>query len=51
VKNIMFYLISAVDHLHDCEVIHRDIKMENILLEKNLDDIKLIDFGLSTTFE
>lgn len=46
-KKIFFQLVQAVDHLHQHCVIHRDIKLENVLFDKNK-DIKLIDFGFST---
>lgn len=39
-------IISAVDYLHRIGILHRDLKIENLLLDKNL-NIKLIDFGLS----
>ncbi|KAJ8266666.1 hypothetical protein GJAV_G00133230 [Gymnothorax javanicus] len=39
-------LVMAVEHLHRAGVVHRDLKIENLLLDEN-DNIKLIDFGLS----
>ncbi|XP_068126586.1 hormonally up-regulated neu tumor-associated kinase isoform X2 [Hyperolius riggenbachi] len=39
-------LIQAVEHLHRAGVVHRDLKIENLLLDEN-NNIKLIDFGLS----
>jgi 5'-AMP-activated protein kinase catalytic alpha subunit len=41
-------LISAIDHCHQAGVIHRDLKLENLLLtsDKNL---KLSDYGLGRT--
>ncbi|XP_048840440.1 hormonally up-regulated neu tumor-associated kinase homolog A [Brienomyrus brachyistius] len=39
-------LIMAVEHLHRAGVVHRDLKIENLLLDEN-SNIKLIDFGLS----
>jgi len=45
--NILFQLLQTLQFLHDeCHVIHRDIKPDNIILEKN-GNIKLLDFGLS----
>ena len=34
-------------HLHDLNIVHRDLKPENILLTDGMDEIKIIDFGLS----
>lgn len=42
-------LISAVSHVHKNNFMHRDIKLENILVLKN--SIYLADFGLSRRIE
>lgn len=50
---IMFQLLSAVNYCHNIKVMHRDIKPDNILIEKNKDGlykIKLIDFGTAMVF-
>lgn len=39
-------LISAVDYCHSRGVYHRDLKLENLLLDENW-DLKVTDFGLS----
>jgi 5'-AMP-activated protein kinase catalytic alpha subunit len=40
-------LISVMEYLSELGISHRDIKPENILLDKNHENIKVIDFGLS----
>ncbi|CAG8480113.1 4547_t:CDS:2 [Funneliformis mosseae] len=40
-------LLSALKHLHANGVIHRDIKLSNILADAN-NEIKLADFGISS---
>ena len=34
-------MVSAVDHLHQMGVVHRDLKLENTLLNTNM-DVKII---------
>ena len=43
-------LASALEYLHSHRVAHRDIKIENVLIDHN-DDIKLCDFGFSKVVE
>ena len=40
-------IISAIAHVHLSNIIHNDIKPENILVTRVNGDAKLIDFGLS----
>ena len=38
---------SALAYLHSLEIAHCDLKLENILVDRELSQTKLIDFGLS----
>ncbi|KAK9366531.1 kinase-like domain-containing protein [Lipomyces kononenkoae] len=42
-------IVSALDYCHHNSVVHRDLKIENILISKS-GDIKIIDFGLSNLY-
>lgn len=46
---ILFYLLQAVNYIHNKDIVHRDIKPDNIMFaDKNdLSTLKLVDFGLS----
>ena len=46
VKNIFKQLIQTIKYLHNMDIVHRDIKPDNILLELD-NTIKLCDFGVS----
>jgi len=50
---IMKKIFSVINHMHSKGIVHRDLKLENILfLDKSPDsEIKLIDFGLSKKCE
>ncbi|KAI8902717.1 kinase-like domain-containing protein [Globomyces pollinis-pini] len=48
-QNLMSQLISAVDYCHQNSIVHRDLKIENILINKK-GCIQLIDFGLANLY-
>jgi len=46
-KLIFRQLVESVEHCHTSGIFHRDIKLANILLEVNTNEVKLIDFDIS----
>jgi len=50
IKIILSELYLAIEHLHKNKIIHRDIKVENVMLDGN-GHVKLVDFGLAYKYE
>lgn len=48
VKVILYNLLCAMNFLHQSNVIHRDIKPGNLLIDMQC-NIKICDFGLART--
>ncbi|XP_073776863.1 serine/threonine-protein kinase pim-1 isoform X2 [Danio rerio] len=44
-KKVLVQLIAALKHCESSGVLHRDVKPENLLISKESQDIKLLDFG------
>lgn len=49
-KSLFRQIVEGIDYLHKKNVAHRDIKLENILLDEG-NTIKIIDFGFSVVME
>uniref|UniRef100_A0AAY4CHT4 non-specific serine/threonine protein kinase n=2 Tax=Denticeps clupeoides TaxID=299321 RepID=A0AAY4CHT4_9TELE len=50
VRRFTRQILSAVEHLHRHGIVHRDLKIENFLLDEH-NNIKIVDFGLSNTLK
>lgn len=43
-------IVLAIDYCHKLHIVHRDLKLENVIFFRSLDVAKLTDFGLSNKF-
>ena len=50
VQKIFTQLVGAVSYVHNKSCVHRDLKLENILLDKN-ENVKLVDFGFTREYQ
>ena len=48
-RQLFKQLVQGVHHLHENNIAHRDLKLENCFLDQNV-ILKVADFGLSKVF-
>lgn len=49
-RQLFHQIVSGVDYCHRMKIIHRDLKLENILLDSK-GNVKIADFGLSNSIK
>ena len=50
IKCLVKQILDGLNHMHERELVHRDLKCSNILVS-NLHDLKLADFGLARSLD
>ena len=48
-ERVFVQLLDVLEYLHGLQLVHHDLKSDNILITRNGANVKLIDFGLSAT--
>lgn len=46
-KMMLYQVTDGLAYLHQCKIVHRDIKPQNILISRTGEQMKLADFGIS----
>lgn len=48
-ERVLNQLLDVLDYIHSRQLVHHDLKADNILITRHGANVKLIDFGLSAT--
>lgn len=50
VKEIAYHVLLGIEHLHSLGIVHRDLKLDNIVMTDNTNSSLpiIVDFGLAT---
>ena len=50
VRHLFSQILAGVEYLHKRNIVHRDLKLDNILIDSKI-QLKLCDFGLMHTID
>jgi MAP/microtubule affinity-regulating kinase len=50
-KVIFRQIVDAIAYIHQFNILHRDMKLENVLIDYATRKVKLIDFGYSVEID
>ena len=50
VKSFLYQILKGVDYIHKKKVLHRDLKPQNILINKE-NIVKIVEFGLARGYD
>ncbi|XP_073307030.1 cell division control protein 2 homolog A-like [Primulina huaijiensis] len=50
VKSFLFQILRGICYCHSHRVLHRDLKPQNLLIDRSTNTLKLADFGLARAF-
>ena len=48
-ERVLAQLLEVLEYIHSLQLVHHDLKSSNVLITRNGQTVKLIDFGLSDT--
>lgn len=50
IKMFLYQILRGISYCHSHRVLHRDLKPQNLLLDRRTNSLKLADFGLARAF-